>query len=105
MFEKADQLMATYADASEEFAKSANEFLQHVNLLPQAWNAYQQAMTAGAELRKILDSREETLRTLMTQLEQAVNSPFGKPVFGERKLDVGKTNAAAAGGMGMKKFP
>jgi exonuclease VII small subunit len=105
MFEKADELMATYAEASEEFAKSANEFLLHVNLLPQAWKAYQQAMAAGGELRKILDTREETLRALMAQLEQAVNAPFGKPLFGERKADLGKSSAAGAGAAGMKSFP
>jgi exonuclease VII small subunit len=106
MFEKADRLMATYVEASDEFGKSANDFLQHIHLLPQALNAYQQAMTASAELRKVLDNRDEMLRTLMTQLEQAVSSPFSKAAFGEKKFEATKASAATAGGISVvKTFP
>jgi exonuclease VII small subunit len=106
MFENKDDVIAKYFDASAEFGKSANELLQHINLLPQALSAYQQAMTASAELRKVLDSRDETLRALMTQLEQAVSSPFGKPGLTEKKLEPVKAAAAAAGGIGVvKTFP
>jgi hypothetical protein len=102
MFEKADHIMATYVDAAEEFGRSAKEFLLCVNVLSQAWNAYQQAMTASAELRTILDNGDETLRALMAQLEQAVDTPFGKPVPSEKKLEalkaeVMKASAASAG--------
>jgi exonuclease VII small subunit len=106
MFERADQLMATYVEASDEFGRSANEFLQHINLLPQALNAYQQAMTASAELRRVLDNRDETLRTLMNQLEQAVSSPFSKPAFSEKKLEPMKSSAAGAAAISVvKTFP
>jgi hypothetical protein len=102
MLEKADHIMATYVDAADEFGRSAKEFLQHVKLLPQAWNAYQQAMAASAELRAVLDTGDETLRMLMAQLEQAVSNPFGEPVPGEKKLEalkaeVMKASAASVG--------
>jgi hypothetical protein len=102
MLEKADHIMATYVDAADEFGRSAKEFLQHVNLLPQAWNAYQQAMAASAELRTILDTGDESLRILMAHLEQVVSTPFGKPVPSEKKLEapkaeVMKASAASAG--------
>ena len=102
MLEKADHIVATYVDASDEFGKAANEFLQHVKLLPKAWNAFQQAMAASAELRAVLDTGDETLRILMARLEQAVSTPFGTPVSGEKKLEALKTevmkaSAASAG--------
>jgi hypothetical protein len=102
MLEKADHIMATYVDATDKFGRSANEFLQHVNLLPQAWSAYQQAMAASAELRTVLDTGDETLRILMARLEQAVSTPFGTPVSSGKKLEalkaeVMKASAASAG--------
>jgi exonuclease VII small subunit len=102
MFEKADHIMATYVDAAEEFGRSAKEFQQHVKLLPQAWNAYQQAMTASAELRAVLDNADETLRVLMNQLEQALSAPFGKPGLAGREPETVKAEAmkASAGSLG-----
>jgi septation ring formation regulator EzrA len=102
MLEKADHIMATYVEAADEFGRSAKEFLQHVNLLEQAWNAYHVAMAASAELRAVLDTRDETLGILMVQLEQAVSRPFGQPVLGEKKLEalkaeVMKASAASVG--------
>jgi exonuclease VII small subunit len=105
MFEKADRVMATYIEASDEFGKSANDLLQHINLLPQALNAYRQAMTASAELRKVLDSRDESLQTLMKQLEEAVNSPFNKAILDEKKPEGTKVTAAAGGVNVVKTFP
>jgi hypothetical protein len=80
MLEKGDGFMATYMDAVEEFRESATAFIQHLNLLAQARDAYQQAMTASAELRSVLDAGDENLRALMTQLEQALDLHTGKPV-------------------------
>ena len=102
MLENADHMMATYVDAADEFGRSAKEFLQHVNLLDQARNAYHQAMAASAELRAVLDTRDENLRILMGQLEQAVSSQFDKPVPSEKKpevlkADVMRASAASAG--------
>jgi exonuclease VII small subunit len=100
MFEKADDIMATYFEATEEFGRTTNEFLRQVILLPQAWHAYQQATEASAKLREILDSRDETLRKLMSQLEEAMSAPFGKPILTE-KTDAPKASAAGAGGGSM----
>lgn len=102
MPEKSDHIMAKYVDAAEEFGRSAKEFLQHVNLLSQAWNAYQQAMAASAELRGVLDTGDENLRIQMAQLEQAVSGLFGKAFPGESKVEelkaeVLKASAARAG--------
>lgn len=102
MVQKVDGIMATYIDAAEEFGQTARAFLQQADLLPQAWKAYQGAMTASAELRKVLDASDETLRTLMTQLERAVSSPFGNPALGEKrpeamKAEVLRASAASAG--------
>jgi hypothetical protein len=60
-------------------------------------------MTASAELRTVLDNGDENLRTLMTQLEQAVSSSFGRPVDSGKKPEaprdeVMKASAAGVGG-------
>jgi hypothetical protein len=101
MFEKSDDIMAAYLEATEEFGRTANEFLRQVILLPQAWHAYQQATEASAKLREILDSRDEMLRKLMSQLEQAISGPFGKPILAEKKPEALKASAAGAGGASM----
>ena len=85
MLEKGDGIMATYIGAVEDFRKSATAFMQHVDLLAQARDAYQQAMTASAELRTVLDAGDENLRTLMTQLEQALNLHMARPVLDRKK--------------------
>jgi len=97
MLENGDGIMATYIDAVEDFRKSATAFMQHVDLLAQARDAYQQAMTASAELRTVLDAGDENLRTLMSQLEQALNLHMAKPVLDRKKpepvkVDPVKTN-------------
>jgi hypothetical protein len=108
MTEQSDDLMTTYMDAGEQFGKSAKEFLQHLNLLPKALNDYQQAMSASAELRKLLDNRDEMLRTLMAQLEAAVQTPLSKLAFDEKKTEgaEGAKATSAAAGIGIvKTFP
>src|SRR5580704_1825826 len=85
MLEKGDGIMSTYVGAVEDFRKSATAFMQHVDLLAQARDAYQQAMTASAELRTVLDAGDENLRTLMTQLEQALNLLMARPVLDRKK--------------------
>jgi len=105
MTEQSDDLMTTYMDAGEQFGKSAKEFLQHLNLLPKAMKDYQQAMSASAELRKVLDNRDEMLRTLMAQLEEALQTPLSKLAFGEKKAEGAKANSAAAGIGIVKTFP
>ena len=87
MLEKGDGIMSTYVGAVENFRKSATTFMQHVDLLSQARDAYQQAMTASAELRTVLDTGDENLRTLMAQLEQALNLHLSKPALDRSALD------------------
>ena len=65
--------MKTYTEAVNEFTKNASAFIKQLPLLTKARSAYEEAMRAGAEMREVLDAGEESLRTLMTQLEQEVN--------------------------------
>ena len=65
--------MTTYIEAVNEFTRNATAFIEQLPLLTKARDAYEQAMRASAELRKVLDAGEENLRTLMTQLEQGVS--------------------------------
>jgi exonuclease VII small subunit len=64
--------MATYNAAVDNFTKSATTFLEQLHHLNRAREAYQQAVTASAELRSILDLGDQTLRALMGELEQAI---------------------------------
>jgi hypothetical protein len=65
--------MKTYTEAVNEFTKNASAFIKQHPLLTKARGAYEEAMRASAEMRKVLDADEENLRSLMTQLEQGVN--------------------------------
>ena len=96
MLGKGDGFMNTYMDAVEEFRESATAFIQHLNLLGQARDAYQQAMTASAELRRVLDAGDENLRTLMSQLEQALDLHTGKPSLDKKKPEPVKVEAPRA---------
>jgi hypothetical protein len=71
--------MTTYTEAVNEFTKNATAFIDQLPLLTKARGAYEEAMRASAELRKVLDAGEENLRTLMTQLEQGVSIQPVKP--------------------------
>jgi hypothetical protein len=80
--------MASYTEAVNEFARNANAFIEQLPLLSKARDAYQQAMSASGELRKVLDAGEENLRTLMTQMEQVLN-----PAPDKRKPEPAKVEA------------
>lgn len=67
--------MAAYTEAVNEFTRSATAFIEQLPLLATARAAYDKAMKASAEMRKVLDSGDEDLRALMTQLVQAVSKP------------------------------
>ena len=85
--------MATYTEAVNEFTKNATAFIEQLPLLTKARDAYEQAMRASAELRKVLDAGEENLRTFMTQLEQVVNVHVGQPVPDKKKPEPVKVEA------------
>jgi len=76
--------MTTYTEALNEFTRSATAFIEQLPLLTKAREAYEQAMKASAELRKVLDIGEENLQSLMTQLEQAVSIHGVKPADKKR---------------------
>lgn len=65
--------MTTYTDALNKFIKNATEFIERLQLLSDARDAYMQAMKASKELRQVLDSGDANLRTLMIRMEQMVN--------------------------------
>jgi hypothetical protein len=62
--------MNTYRDAVKEFTTNATAFIEQLPLLAKAREAYDRAMRASSEMRKVLDTSDQNLRTLMTQLEQ-----------------------------------
>jgi len=113
MLEKGDGIMSTYVGAVENFRKSATTFMQHVDLLSQARDAYQQALTASAELRTVLDAGDENLRSLMAQMEQALSLHMAKPVIDRPALDKKKpepvkaepTKANGEASGGVRAFP
>jgi len=71
--------MKTYIEAVNEFTKHATAFIENLPLLTKARGAYEEAMRASAEVRKVLDAGDGNLRTLMTQLEQGVSLQPVKP--------------------------
>jgi hypothetical protein len=82
--------MTTYAEAVSQFTKNATAFLEHLPLLAKARDAYEQAMKASAELRKVLDAGDENLKTLMTQLEQGVNVRGARPASDKKNPEPAK---------------
>jgi exonuclease VII small subunit len=84
--------MATYTEAVNEFTKNATAFIEQLPLLAKARDAYERAMRASAELRKVLDAGEENLRTLMTQLEHG-DVHVVKPALDKKKPEVVKVEA------------
>jgi exonuclease VII small subunit len=82
--ERVPGAMAAYRESVDEFSRHATEFLEHIPTLTKAREAYQRAMTVSTELRSILDTGDETMKSLMGQLEQAVNMQLGK-VGAEKK--------------------
>jgi hypothetical protein len=80
----------TYAEAMNQFNRSARAFMDQVHLLTEARTAYQEAMAVGTELRNRLDAGERTLRDLMTQLEQVVSAHLGEPPLDGKKPELVK---------------
>jgi exonuclease VII small subunit len=89
--------MAAYKEAVNEFTKNATELIGYLPLLSKARDAYEQAMSASAELHKVLDSGEENLRTLMKQLEQAVNLQVVKFAPDKKKPEPSRGTAEGTG--------
>jgi hypothetical protein len=65
--------MKKYAEAVAEFTKNATAFIEQLPLLTKARGAYEEAMRASTEMRRVLDISDENLRLLMSKLEQNMN--------------------------------
>jgi hypothetical protein len=100
--------MTAYTEALNEFTKNATAFIEQLPLLTKARDSYEQAMRAGAELRKILDTGQENLKTLMTQLEQAVNIHGVRSGLDRKKPELAKVEAIRGtdeSSGGVRRFP
>ena len=86
--------MAMYSEAMNKFTKAATAFMDHVHLLTEARDAYQMAMTASASLRNNLDSGDQALRSLMTQMEQVVNTHLEDVPLEKRRPEAPKAEAS-----------
>jgi hypothetical protein len=78
-----------YTEAMNKFTKSA--FMEQVHLLTEARDAYLEAMTASTALRNSLDAGDQTLRSLMTQLEQVVNDHLDESTLDRKKPELLKS--------------
>ena len=87
---------AMYAEAMNKFSRSATAFMEHVHLLTEARTAYQEAMAVGTALRNRLDAGDQTLRSLMAQLEQVVNAQPGEPPLDGKKPELVRGENARA---------
>jgi hypothetical protein len=81
---------ATYVEAMDRFSRSATAFMEHVYLLTEARAAFQEAMSVGTELRNRLDAGDQTLRSLMNQLEQVVRDHLSGPMVDRKKPELVK---------------
>src|SRR5438552_6459969 len=100
--------MATYSEAMDKFTKSATAFMEHVHHLTQARDAYQEVMTVSTAIRNSLDAGDQALRSLLLQLEQAVNFNLGKPPLDKKRPEPVRAEAARADGEStgaVKMFP
>jgi hypothetical protein len=70
--------------------------VEHVHLLTEARTAYHEAVAAGTALRNRLDAGDQTLRSLMSQLEQVVNNHLGEPALDRKKLELVKDESTRA---------
>jgi hypothetical protein len=100
--------MTTYTEALNEFTRNATAFIEQLPLLTKARDSYEQAMRAGAELRKVLDTGQQNLQTLMAQLEQAVNVHGVKAALDRKKPEPTKVEAIRGteeSSGGVRRFP
>ena len=100
--------MAAYTEAVNEFTRNATAFIEHVPLLTKARDAYDKAMKANAEVRKVLDKGEEDLRALMNHLVQVLNSNVAIVAPDKKKPEppqLETITGADKGTGGLKAFP
>lgn len=100
--------MNTYTEAVKEFTRNATGFIEQLPLLSKARAAYEEAVRASAEMRRVLDEGDENLRTLMTQLEQRIGIHEPKSLHDRKPPEPAKsenTKAADEGGGRVFKWP
>lgn len=97
--------MAAYTEAVNEFAKNATAFIEHVPLLTKARDAYDKAMKANAEVRKVLDKGEEDLRALMNHLIQVLNSNVVMVAPDKKRPEPTQLETMRGADKGTKVFP
>jgi hypothetical protein len=61
-----------YTEAVNEFSRNTTAFIAQLPLLTTARDSYDRAMKISAEVRQILDTGEEELRTIMITLAQVL---------------------------------
>ena len=88
MPQELNDILATYVDSKKKFSDAAKTFLEHVTLLNQARVEYQKAAKASEEMRSLLDAGDETLRTLMAQVEKASSDPFSEAFIDREKMEM-----------------
>lgn len=79
---------AAYAEATNKFRRSATAFMEHIYLLTEARSAYREAMAVGTELRNRLDTGDEVLRTVMSQLERVINDHLSEPALDRKRPEL-----------------
>ena len=92
--------MTMYTEAMNKFTKSATAFMEQVHLLTEAREAYEEAISASTALRKSLDAGDQTLRSLMTQLEQVVTTHFAEPHPDKKRPEIVRSEATRAANEG-----
>lgn len=104
--------LGAYTEAVKKFTTCVSAFIEHLPLLADAREAYEEATRASTELRKVLDSGDENLRMLMTHLEQManihlVNSPGLQAMADRKRPEPSKLGPVRAdeAKAGMKRFP
>lgn len=96
--------MTTYTEAVKEFTTNATALIEHLPLLTKARAAYEEAMRASTEMRKVLDTSDENLRTLMAQLEQQVNPREVKSATDKKPPEPAKVERIKATDEGSRGF-
>ena len=100
--------MKSYTDAVKEFTTSTAAFIEHLPLLRKARQAYEEAMKASTEMRKVLDAGDEDMRTLMTHLEERINLQDLRPPAEKKSPEPAKVERmkeADEGGGRVYKWP
>jgi hypothetical protein len=88
--------MARYTEAVDEFTRNASAFLEHIPLFSRARDAYEEAIRASAELRRVLDTGDETLRTLMSEIEETVSVHGVRPTPDKKRPEPAKIESIKA---------